>query len=124
MSKSEITQAVYARVGGFSKAEAADLVDLVFEMMKEMLGRGEKLKMSGFGNFELRDKRSRSGRNPQTGDPIQIRARLVLTFKPSLVLKQTINARSTALGDTNGSPSTSAATAAGAPSPVSPSSKG
>lgn len=92
MTKAEITQAVYARVGGYSKAECAALVDLVFEMMKETLGRGEKLKMSGFGNFELRDKGSRPGRNPQTGDPIEIRARRVLTFKPSLILKQSLNA--------------------------------
>ena len=69
MTKAEITQAVYARVGGFSKTESADLVALVFEMMKETLGRGEKIKISGFGNFVLRDKRSRSGRNPQTGRP-------------------------------------------------------
>src|SRR4029079_17967051 len=94
MTKAEIVQALYARVGGFSKKESADLVDLVFEMMKETLGRGEKIKISGFGNFVLRDKRQRPGRNPQTGDPIKISERRVLTFKASQVLKQALNPRS------------------------------
>lgn len=94
MTKSEIAQAVYERLGGFSKKESADLVDLIFETMKETLGRGEKIKISGFGNFVLRDKRERQGRNPQTGDPIVIDARRVLTFKPSQVLKQSLNTRS------------------------------
>ena len=91
MTKAEIVQALYARVGGFSKKESADLVDLVFEMMKETLGRGERLKISGFGNFVLRDKRQRPGRNPQTGDPIRISERRVLTFKASQILKHALN---------------------------------
>jgi integration host factor subunit alpha len=94
MTKAEIVQALYARVGGFSKKESADIVDLVFEMMKETLGRGEKIKISGFGNFVLRDKRQRPGRNPQTGDPIKISERRVLTFKASQILKQVLNPRS------------------------------
>lgn len=93
MTKAEIVQALYARVGGFSKKESADIVDLVFEMMKETLGRGEKIKISGFGNFVLRDKRQRPGRNPQTGDPIKISERRVLTFKASQILKQALNPR-------------------------------
>ena len=92
MTKAEIVQALYTRVGGFSKKESADIVDLVFEMMKETLGRGEKIKISGFGNFVLRDKRQRPGRNPQTGDPIKISERRVLTFKASQILKQALNA--------------------------------
>ena len=93
MTKAEIVQALYTRVGGFSKKESADIVDLVFEMMKETLGRGEKIKISGFGNFVLRDKRQRPGRNPQTGDPIKISERRVLTFKASQILKQALNAK-------------------------------
>jgi len=93
MTKSDIIQAVYDRLGGFSKRESADLVDLVFEMMKETLGRGEKIKISGFGNFVLRDKRARQGRNPQTGKPIVITQRRVLGFKPSQILKQALNSR-------------------------------
>ena len=94
MTKAEIVQAVYTRLGGFSKKESADLVDLVFEMMKETLGRGEKIKISGFGNFVLRDKRQRQGRNPQTGDTIVITERRVLNFKASQILKHALNARS------------------------------
>ncbi len=91
MTKAEIVQAVYTRLGGFSKKESSDLVDLVFETMKETLGRGEKIKVSGFGNFVLRDKRQRQGRNPQTGNPIVITERRVLSFKASQLLKQALN---------------------------------
>lgn len=91
MTKADIVQAVYTKLGGFSKKESADLVDLVFETMKETLGRGEKIKISGFGNFVLRDKRQRQGRNPQTGEPITITERRVLNFKASQLLKQALN---------------------------------
>ena len=91
MTKAEIVQALYTKVGGFSRKESADLVDLVFDMIKETLGRGEKIKVSGFGNFVLRDKRQRPGRNPQTGQPIKITERRVLTFKASQILKQVLN---------------------------------
>jgi len=91
MTKAEIVQALYTKVGGFSRKESAELVDLVFEMMKETLGKGEKIKISGFGNFVLRDKRQRPGRNPQTGDPIKISERRVLTFKASQILKLALN---------------------------------
>jgi integration host factor subunit alpha len=91
VTKADIVHAVYTRLGGFSKKESADLVDLVFETMKETLGRGEKIKISGFGNFVLRDKRQRQGRNPQTGEPITITERRVLNFKASQLLKQALN---------------------------------
>jgi len=61
------------------------------EYKKDILKNGEKIKISGFGNFILRDKRPRKGRNPQTGDDIQITARRVLTFRPSQILKAYIN---------------------------------
>src|ERR1700750_1663065 len=102
MTKAEIVQALYTRVGGFSKKESADIVDMVFEMMKETLGRGEKIKISGFGNFVLRDKRQRPGRNPQTGDPIKISERRVLTFKASQILKQALNPKKSAGANGNG----------------------
>ena len=91
MTKADIAHAVYSKLGGFSKKESADLVDLIFETMKETAGRGEKVKISGFGNFVVRDKNSRKGRNPQTGQEILLEARRVLTFKPSLVLKNILN---------------------------------
>ena len=93
MTKAEIVQALYSKVGGFSKKESAEIVDLVFDMMKDTLSKGEKIKISGFGNFVLRDKRQRPGRNPQTGDPIKISERRVLTFKASQILKAVLNPR-------------------------------
>ena len=113
MTKAEIVQALYSKVGGFSRKESAELVDLVFEMMKETLARGEKIKVSGFGNFVLRDKRQRPGRNPQTGQPIKISERRVLTFKASQILKQALNQRVAAAQ--NGSGAT-AGIAVGVPS--------
>ena len=91
MTKADLVEAVHTKVG-FSKKESADIVEMVFDTMKGSLERGEKIKISGFGNFEIRDKHSRPGRNPQTGEVIEITARRVLTFKPSQVLKGALNA--------------------------------
>ena len=87
MTKADIVENVYEKVGGFSKKEAAEIVETVFDTIKETLERGEKIKISGFGNFVVRDKNARAGRNTQTGQEITISARRVLTFKPSQVLK-------------------------------------
>ena len=92
MTKAEIVEQIYEQVG-FSKKESAELVEKVFEAIKETLSCGEKVKISGFGNFVVRDKNSRKGRNPQTGEEILLEARKVLTFKPSLVLKNMLNDR-------------------------------
>ena len=91
MTKADIIDRVCEQVGGFSKKEAADLVETVFDVMKATLEAGEKIKISGFGNFVVRDKKPRPGRNPQTGTEIMIEARRVLTFKPSPVLKSALN---------------------------------
>ena len=91
MTKADIVETVYEKVG-FSKKEAAEIVEMVFDTIKETLERGEKIKISGFGNFIVRDKKSRVGRNPQTGEEIEISARRVLTFRPSQVLKNALNA--------------------------------
>ncbi|MAQ18088.1 MAG: integration host factor subunit alpha [Sandaracinus sp.] len=91
MTKAEIIDAVYEKVGGFSKKEAAEIVEAVFDVMKEVLADGANIKISGFGKFEVRDKKERVGRNPQTGEPIPISARRVLSFKPSQVLKGVLN---------------------------------
>jgi integration host factor subunit alpha len=90
MTKAEIVEQIYEQVG-FSKKESADLVEQVFQTIKETLARGEKVKISGFGNFVVRPKNARKGRNPQTGKEILLEARRVLTFKPSLVLKNVLN---------------------------------
>jgi len=91
MTKADIVEALYEKVG-FSKKEAADLVELVFDTIKGTLSQGQKIKISGFGNFVVREKRSRIGRNPQTGESIEISARRVLTFRPSQVLRAEVNA--------------------------------
>jgi integration host factor subunit alpha len=91
MTKADIIENIYQKVGGFSKKEAAQIVEAVFDIVKVTLERGEKIKLSGFGNFVVRDKNSRIGRNPQTGAEITISARRVLTFKPSQVLKNALN---------------------------------
>ena len=91
MTKADIIEAVYEKVGGFSKKEAAEIVETVFNCIKETLESGEKIKISGFGNFVVREKKARIGRNPQTGEEITISARRVLTFKPSQVLKNILN---------------------------------
>jgi len=90
MTKADIVECIYERVG-FSKKESADLVETVFDIIKETLANGEKVKISGFGNFVVREKNARKGRNPQTGEEIRLAARRVLTFKPSLVLKNVLN---------------------------------
>lgn len=79
----------------FAQKESAAIVECCFDLIKATLEDGEKLKIAGFGNFEVKEKTTRRGRNPQTGDVIEIAARKVLTFKPSQVLKQTINSQDT-----------------------------
>ena len=90
MTKADIVDALYEKVG-FSKKQAADLVELVFDTLKDSLSHGQKIKISGFGNFVVRQKKERIGRNPQTGSQITISARKVLTFRPSQVLKALLN---------------------------------
>ncbi len=92
MTKAEIVDTVYQKVG-FSKRESAEIVETVFEIMKETLERSENIKISGFGSFVIRQKRTRRGRNPQTGKEMEITPRKVLTFKPSMVLRKQLNSR-------------------------------
>ena len=90
LTKVDIVEQV-ANKCGFSKLEAAELTEAVFDLIKDALQDGANVKISGFGNFVLRDKRSRTGRNPQTGDAMEICARRVMSFKVSQVLKEAIN---------------------------------
>ena len=96
LTKAELIDSVYEKVG-FSKKEAADLVELVFETIKEELCKGGVIKISGFGKFRVRSKKSRMGRNPQTGQAMVISARKVLTFTPSRILRDGINGKSAQL---------------------------
>ena len=91
MTKADIIERVYDNLDGFSKKESAEIVETVLETIKKTLERGEKIKISGFGNFIVNQKMERIGRNPQTGEEITIAPRKVLTFKPSQVLKNALN---------------------------------
>jgi len=90
MTKIDIIQSVYERLG-VPKKDSARIVESVFELMKDSLAKGEKIKISGFGNFIVKEKQPRRGRNPQTGEEISISARKVLTFKSSQVLRRVLN---------------------------------
>ncbi len=90
MTKADIVEKVYTKTGS-QKKDSTELVETLFEIMKGALEKGEPLKISGFGVFEVKQKKDRRGRNPQTGEDITITARKVLSFKPSSVLKSTLN---------------------------------
>ncbi|HKZ17964.1 MAG TPA: integration host factor subunit alpha [Geobacteraceae bacterium] len=92
MTKADMVEKIYEKVG-FSKKESAELVEAVFDIIKGTLEKGEKIKIAGFGNFVVKEKADRRGRNPQTGEEITITARKILTFKPSQVLKSSINSK-------------------------------
>ncbi|HPC74335.1 MAG TPA: integration host factor subunit alpha [Syntrophales bacterium] len=92
MTKIDIIQNICDKLG-FSKKDSAKIVESVFDVMKDHLEKGEKIKISGFGNFVVKEKKSRRGRNPQSGQEIEITARRVLTFKSSQVLRRALNAK-------------------------------
>jgi integration host factor subunit alpha len=93
MTKIDIIQNVCDKLG-FSKKDSAKIVESGFDVMKDHLEKGEKIKISGFGNFVVKEKKSRRGRNPQSGQEIEITARRVLTFKSSQVLRRALNSKS------------------------------
>jgi integration host factor subunit alpha len=90
VTKADIVDHVFEKVG-FSKKEATEIVESIFDIVKRHLESGQKVKVSGFGTFVVHDKQPRRGRNPQTGDSIVIRGRRVLGFKASPVLKKSLN---------------------------------
>ena len=90
MTKAELISIVSEKCS-FPRQESVQIVDQVFQILKETLEKGEKVKISGFGNFITREKRARKGRNPQTGEAVMISGRRVLTFKPSAILRKAVN---------------------------------
>lgn len=86
LTKADLAEALFDELG-FNKREAKDFVDSFFEELRATLASGEQVKLSGFGNFELRDKNQRPGRNPKTGEEIPISARRVVTFRPGQKLR-------------------------------------
>ncbi len=92
MTKIEIVASLYEKLG-FSKRECSNIVDAFFQTIKETLAKDENVKLSGFGNFIVKTKRARRGRNPQTGEEIKIAERKVLNFRLSQVFKEEINSK-------------------------------
>lgn len=91
LTKAEIADRLHEELG-LNKREAKELVELFFEEIRHALEHNEQVKLSGFGNFDLRDKRERPGRNPKTGEEIPISARRVVTFRPGQKLKARVEA--------------------------------
>jgi integration host factor subunit alpha len=89
MTKADLVELIYERIG-LSKKEAGEIVEEVFAIVRDKLREGENVKISGFGTFVVNHKRARRGRNPQTGEPITIDSRTVLSFKPSQLLKERV----------------------------------
>ncbi|MCW5589545.1 MAG: integration host factor subunit alpha [Legionellales bacterium] len=86
LTKADIAEHLFNEIG-LNKREAKDLVEIFFEEVKQSLANGHRVKLSGFGNFDLRDKNERPGRNPKTGEEIPITPRRVVTFKAGQKLK-------------------------------------
>lgn len=93
LTKAELAELLFEQVG-LNKREAKDMVDTFFCEIRDALERGESVKLSGFGNFQLRDKPQRPGRNPKTGEEIPISARRVVTFHASQKLKAMVDGAS------------------------------
>ena len=93
LTKAELAELLFEQVG-LNKREAKDMVETFFDEIRNALERGESVKLSGFGNFQLRDKPQRPGRNPKTGEEIPITARRVVTFHASQKLKSMVEVSS------------------------------
>ena len=91
LTKAEMAEHLFDELG-LNKREAKDIVELFFEQVRIALEEGEQVKLSGFGNFDLREKKQRPGRNPKTGEEIPITARRVVTFRPGQKLKARVEA--------------------------------
>ncbi len=91
LTKADMAESLFNELG-VNKKEARELVDLCFEELKASLAVGEPVKLSGFGNFDLRDKKERPGRNPKTGEKIPVAARRVVTFRPGKKLQSRVQA--------------------------------
>ena len=91
LTKAEMAENLFEELG-LNKREAKDMVEMFFEEIRVALEKGEHVKLSGFGNFDLREKKQRPGRNPKTGEEIPITARRVVTFRPGQKLKSRVEA--------------------------------
>ncbi len=90
LTKAELADILVDKVSNVTKNDAKEIVELFFEEIRSTLASGEEIKISGFGNFQLRDKPQRPGRNPKTGEEVPITARRVVTFHASQKLKSMV----------------------------------
>jgi integration host factor subunit alpha len=90
MTKADLVELTFEKVG-YSKKDVAEVIDHIFDAIKSTLENEKKVKVSGFGNFSVRHKKARRGRNPQSGEEIIIGEREVMTFKASQLLKKAVN---------------------------------
>ena len=90
LTKAELAERLFEQVG-LNKREAKEFVDSFFDVMRDALARGEQVKLSGFGNFDLRQKNQRPGRNPKTGEAVEVPAKKKVLFKVSSSLKKFVN---------------------------------
>jgi integration host factor subunit alpha len=95
--KADLVDRVYEKVG-FTRQEAAEAVEVLLDSIKAVLAQGESVRIARFASFNLREKNARNARNPKTGEPIQIRSRRVLTFKPS---RQLLDATNQSIGESS-----------------------
>ena len=90
LTKADLAEMLFNDLG-LNKREAKEMVELFFEEIRSSLENNEEVKLSGFGNFDIRDKKSRPGRNPKTGEEVAVTARRVVTFKPGQKLKASVD---------------------------------
>jgi len=101
LTKADLSEMLFERIG-LSKRESKDMVDAVFDLVHETLSEGTDVKLSGFGNFQVRSKAARPGRNPRTGEIIPIKARQVVTFHVSAKLKDMVQTSGADIAKTDG----------------------
>lgn len=89
MTKADLVEKIFEKIG-LSKKEAQEIIEILFDTMKQAFVEGESVKVSGFGTFNVRKKMSRRGRNPKTGDDLEITPRRVITFRASNQLKSAV----------------------------------
>jgi len=93
LTKADLVQQVYKTQDNLTKLQATEAVETLLSIMKNCLANGEDLLISGFGKFNVKEKKARRGRNPQTGQELILDARRVITFKPSGILRSRINGK-------------------------------
>ena len=101
MTKADIISEVFDK-NGLPKQDAEELVEMILDVIKQTVKEGEIVKLSGFGNFVVRSKKSRKGRNPKTGEEIEITPRQVVSFRPSIIFKEKVVKEGKAAEETHG----------------------